>query len=131
MSNPLPVQTDQMIRRLAQIHGSTSLSVVSRRFPRLGPAEFGTGFQQAQFELACKQIPADIQVPPDADEIRITLRGALDSGMARPQLKQAVSDAVGAHALPVGWDFRIHFATQTSGNSSYQVNVFTDVRAAR
>jgi hypothetical protein len=130
MSNVLPAQTDQIIRRLAQIQGSVSLRVVTRRFPRFGPAELGTGFHQSQFEIACGQVPPAIKLPPDADEIRITLQGALDSGMARPQLKQAVCAAIAGPTLPAVWDFRVHFSNQTDGNSSYQVNVSSDIGAS-
>jgi hypothetical protein len=129
MSKTLCAQTSQIIRQLAQIDGAESLNVVARRFPRFGPAERGTGFHQAQFEIACQQLPDALAVPDDADEIRITLQGALDPGVARQQFKQDVHHIFEVPTPPKGWDLRVHFGSGAHGDASYQVNVFTDASA--
>ena len=117
----LLTETAQIVRQLAQFDGAAAMNVVARCYPRFAPAQGGTGLRQLQYEFACDHVPDALAVPPDADEITITLQGQVGAGTPRQEIRKSVKQALG---FSNGWDMRAYF-DDTQSVLSYQIKVFT------
>jgi len=125
MNDALLVDTHRIVAQLAQFQGAAVLNVVARCYPRFGPAEDGAGFRQFQCGFPCDDVPKTLEVPSDADEVAVTMQGALGEGIAKPEFRKAVEEAIATPALSGEWDVRVYFDSREQNSSGYQVKVFT------
>ena len=116
----------QIIRGLTTLPGGISVQVIAKRFPRLGPAEPGTGYMQKQQCFELKQLPADLPIPPGMDEILITMEGALDQAQSTLHLLAQVNDLLGAVSTTTCWDARTFFGNSMEFPRSYRIELFPD-----
>jgi hypothetical protein len=123
MSDPRSHQAELLVRGLAALPGSTAVNVVARKFPRLGPAEAGTGYQQDERRFACNALPDAIVMPGGMDEITITLQGVMADRDAVQAVRAQVSRLLSIPEVVDGWDSRARFA---ANDDRYQVTVFTE-----
>ena len=122
--NPLSVDTHRIVSQLAQFDGAAALNVVARCYPRVAPADGGTGFQQLRYDFPRDRIPEAMLLPGDA-EITITVQGALGNEVAKPLLKTAVEKVLTGPAGSNAWDARVYFDGHQQGGLMYEVKVFT------
>lgn len=122
--NTLSADTQRIVSQLAQFHGATALNVVARCYPRLAPAQGGHGLRQFECDFPFDQVPDALPVPGDADQVTITVKGALNDAIARPELTKAVEDILAAPATGA-WDARVYFDNRQQQQLGYQIKVFT------
>jgi len=123
--NSLSNQVSQIVQNLVGLQGSSDISIVSRRYPRIGPAESGVGYEEQSSHFTAATMPADVALPPDTDEVVIHLKGSLSSADLAGDLKQRVNDFMNEMEMMDTWDIRSHFHDQPS-NKAYQFTLFTN-----
>ena len=117
------LQAQLLVRGLAALPGGTAVNVVARKFPRLGPAEAGTGFEQEEKSFPCDRIPDSIPVPPNSDEIVITVQGVMNDPDIAETVRSQVDDLLSSPEMANYWDSRAKFGR---ADAHYQVTVFTE-----
>ena len=120
MNLPHLAGTVQILQQLASFDGADSINVVARSYPRTTPTQPDAGYREMQFNFPRDRVPESIDFPFDADEIIITLQGALGEEVTKPDLKRALRDAFDAETF-LGWDIRAYCGS----DASYRVKVFT------
>jgi hypothetical protein len=115
-------EVSQLLQALAVVPGLEALSVITKTFPHLGPAELGTGYRQSVLRFQPESVPTVVPIDPDAEEINIAGRGALSDERHRHQLVQQLRTSVSAAGA--AWDFRVHFPAGLGGGVKYELNVF-------
>jgi hypothetical protein len=121
----------QIIRGLTTLPGGISVQVIAKRFPRLGPAEPGTGYMQKQQCFELNHLPDDLPIPPGMDEILITMEGALDQAQSTLNLLSQVNDFLGAVSTTTCWDARTFFGNPMESPRSYRIELFPDLFSGR
>lgn len=118
-------QVPRIVRALARVDGGRAIDISEKTFPRIGPAEPGTGYRERTHH--CRpEAPVDPPISPEAEEIVITLRGAMpaqDVDVVRQMLDRVADES----ALGVGpeWETRIRVAPD-AGCHIYELVVFTN-----
>ena len=123
--NNLSNQVSQIVQTLVGLEGSSDISVVSRRYPRVGPAEPGVGFEEQSSHFSTSQMPQEVALPADTDEVVIQVKGALQQPDSATDLKQRVHQFVTEAEIGDTWDVRSHFGNVQSGRA-YQFTLFTN-----
>jgi hypothetical protein len=123
--NHISDQVSQIVQTLVGLEGSSDISIISRRYPRIGPAEPGTGFEEQTAHFHAGQVPADMPIPADMDEIVIRVDGSLSQPDLASELRKRVDDFVGESEIGKNWDVRSRFRDAQS-KRDYQFTVFTN-----
>jgi len=118
-------QVSHIVNALGGLAGSSDISIVARRYPRIGPAESGVGFEEKAFRFSTAAIPQELPVSADIDEVVIRVDGALTQPDQAHALRQRVSDLVTDEEMADSWDVRSHFRDAPS-RQEYQFTVFTN-----
>jgi hypothetical protein len=124
MSDYRSDQAELLVRGLAALPGGMAMNVVAKKFPRLGPAEAGTGYQQEERSFRCNEIPDPLPVPGGMDEIIITLQGVIKDPDAAQAVRSQVNHLLSRPELGNYWDSRAKFGR---ADDSYQVTVFSEL----
>jgi hypothetical protein len=125
--NHISDQVSQIVQTLVGLEGSSDISIVSRRYPRIGPAESGSGFEEQAARFSVGQIPAEMPIPSDIDEVVIRLEGSVSQPDLVSELRKRVDDFVGESGIGEHWDVRSKFRDAQS-KRDYQFTVFTNYR---
>jgi len=108
-----------------------SVSVVSKRFPRFGPAESGTGYHEEVSRFAAADVPTPLPVGQSADEVVITFNGRRAEPEAKRHLVDEVNDFLGTAGYAAEWDFRagtvIGADTSMDSATAFELTVFTSM----
>jgi hypothetical protein len=123
--NHITVQVSQIVQTLVGLEGSSEISIVSRRYPRVGPAEPGSGFEEQTAHFPISQIPADMPIPAQIDEVVIRVDGSLSQPDRANELRKRVHDFVDETGIGKNWDVRSRFRDVQS-KRDYQFTVFTN-----
>ena len=115
-----------IVQVLAASPGGTDVDVISKKFPRFGPAESGTTYEESKRSFRTTEIPAALSVPFDAEEIRITLHGVLPRPDVKDEVLTTVRAALASPCIDAHWDMRARFSHETQGPGPYEVTVFFD-----
>jgi hypothetical protein len=116
-------EVSQLLHALAIVPGLEALSVITKVFPHLGPAELGTGYRQSVLRFQPESVPTVLPIDPDAEEINIAARGALPDERHRDRLVQQLRRSVSVAGA--AWDFRVDFPVVLGGGMKYELAVFT------
>jgi len=118
-------QVSQIVQSLVGLQGSSDISIISRRYPRFGPAESGAGFEEQASHFSTAQMPANVALPPDTDEVVIHVNGSMSHTDLASDLRQRVDDFVREMEIGDAWDVRSHFHDHPA-NKTYQFTLFTN-----
>lgn len=116
-------QTDRIISALAQIPGGDSIRLTFKRYPRHGPGESETGYEEHEHCFPLNRLPQTLGMGPDAEAIVITLIGAWAGISGRRALLQEAWDRC-ADSLGDDWDIRLYMSEDPSGR--YELIVFSN-----
>jgi hypothetical protein len=117
-------QAFQIIHVLAELPGSAAINLTARKFPRFGPHETGTIFEEKSMSFAVNQLPEAVEVPADAEDVRITVSGALQQGSS-PNLVGQLNQFFAQNGMSDRWEVRGWVQPAPSANGrTYQVQVF-------
>jgi hypothetical protein len=114
----------RIIQRLADLPGSKQLSVHTRRYPRLGPAERGHGFEEHHWSMAADEDVAALSIPADAEDVVVTWLGAPSEMQIDDHIADTVIPAAAGSAFE--WEYRV--STRASADNEAPqlvVEVFT------
>jgi hypothetical protein len=114
-------QVKQIVSALASLPGSMAVNITSRKFPRLGPAEPGSGYEESQWSFPVSQLPEALAVPSDSEEIVITVQGSLPAPGTRDELVARLDSLLGPSGVGDQWDVRTHFSQVP--HSEYELQV--------
>jgi len=137
-------QAADILRGLCDFPGGKEVSIMSRRLPRVLPAEAGTGFLQEERSFALGDCPAEMPAElRGMDEVTITLFGEIPDGDAGAadishvidSARSLLSDAQAED----DWEIRskVKRPTGLEGDDAretrqaYQITLFADVHAMR
>ncbi len=116
-------EAQKIIQLLAELPGSTEINVTSKKFPRFGPHVTGTIYEERTCSFAAHQLPERLEVPADAEEVHITVHGALTA--------DAPADLLGKlneHFLETGmssaWGVRSYMRPPQQDRRPYELRVF-------
>jgi hypothetical protein len=125
--NDRSAEVIQILQSLATAPGLEAFRIVARTFPRAGPAEMSAGYRESVFRFGPGEVPDEVTIPPDAEEINIGLLGALPDDRAREHVVEQVRSSIFAAAgTGVTWDFRAEFPAGVGEQRlQYQLTLFT------
>lgn len=121
-------QVTELVRRLSEIPGSGKFSITVKQYPRFGPAESGSGYQKQVWSFQVQEGRADLNVPEGADEVIVSLQGAMPPDGTRSELLSRLSRLVNSVGSGTEWDYRFRTRGE-AGALDYQIDVFTAVHA--
>jgi len=122
-------QVVDLLHSLAAIPGSIELRLRARQFARLGPADPGSSYQERIDSFRPDHLPDSVDLPPDPDEIAVTVEGSLPDGTAADPIIDDLDDFVHAH-LGAEWDLRAHVPGCESSQRGFTFTVFMNHLAA-
>lgn len=131
MSQTRMDELSRIVQALAALPGSSAMNVVSRTFPRFGPAETGTPYREETRSFTADSIPEGLNVSADVEEIIITLEGTLPEAQAKDDLVERLNDLLGAPDMAGDWDLRARFTHAQSAQQAYELTVFRNPGAGR
>ena len=114
----------RIIRGLTTLPGGVSVEVLATKFPRLGPAEPGTGYQQEKQSFELDRLPDRLPIPSGMDEIVIMMQGAMAGADASLKLLAQVNDLLGSVQTNMCWESRTYFGNVQETPRSYKVELF-------
>jgi hypothetical protein len=124
MQDKLCEQASTILNALARFPGGTRFIVSARRYPRIGPADAGSTFQERNYTCTIANLAQVMAITSDADEVSITLEGAWPGSIGRCDLIESFTRILDERGLAIGWDVR---ARLVSGSASqYRLTVFND-----
>jgi hypothetical protein len=124
-------EVSRIVQVLASLPGSMAMNVISRKFPRLGPAEPGTTYQEETKSFASDSIPDGLRVPADVEEVVITLQGTLPQANARNELVNQLNEFFDTSEIAGGWDVRAKFSVQPTDGHAYELTIFKNPASGR
>jgi hypothetical protein len=130
IADPKYNEAAEIIRGLVTIPGGIELNVVAKKFPRRGPAECGSGYEQQEHTYLPGRLPDRLPVAPGMDEFVITLQGVLSASESPVTLMAQVDALLGNLRASTYWDSRTYFRNPPGASPIYQVTVFSDAYAA-
>jgi hypothetical protein len=119
-------QVARIVQTLVGLEGSSDISIISKRYPRCGPAEANCGYEEQTSKFSVASIPNDLLVPKDTDELVIRVDGLLPDPQRAGELKQQVNDFVVESEIGSHWDVRAKFKDAETSRA-YQFTVFTNM----
>ena len=125
-ADPRSSDAAEIIRGLTALPGSLSIQIVAKRFPRLGPAEAGTGYVQEERSFDSADLPDRVPIPDGMDEIIITLQGVLNDQHSTLALLAQINSLLGNVQASAAWDSRTFFQNALGCQHTYKVTVFSD-----
>jgi hypothetical protein len=126
-ADPQSHDAAEIIRGLSSLPGGISVQVTSKRFPRRGPAEPGTGFMQQEQSFDLHHLPDDLPIPGGMDEIIITMQGALDVEDSTLGLLTRVNSVLGSVSTSTCWEARTFLGATHVQPRPYKINLFTEL----
>ena len=124
------VQVRQIMQGLASLPGGGNVDVISRKFPRVGPAEPGTPYQVSTQSFPVQEIPAAPTLSQDTDEVIIRLSGTLDEPQKRDSLVDQLHALFGKPELRSKWDVRTSFRTNGYPQLTYELTIISSAQTA-
>jgi len=125
-ADPQSHDAAEIIRGLSSLPGGISVEVTSKRFPRLGPAEPGTGYVQEEQSFDLHHLPDDLPIPNGMDEIVITMQGTLDGEDSTLSLLTRVNSVLGSVSTNTCWEARTFLGATHTRPRPYKINLFTE-----
>ncbi len=125
MSDPRSQEVTQILHELVGLPGSEAVSVLARRFARYGPAESGMGYQEDVHSFEKDELPEELNLPLDSDEIVITCRGALPQPELATELMDEIERIRQSPCWSTGWDVRAHIPRRAEPARDYRLTIFT------
>ena len=125
-ADPRSNDAAEIIRGLTGLPGAISVQVIAKKFPRMGPAEPGTGYMQEERSFELDRLPDALPIPTAMDEIVITMQGALDDAEETIGLLSRVSGLLSTAHTSVCWESRTFFGDARERPRRYQVELFHD-----
>jgi hypothetical protein len=122
----LNAQLVQILDRLSSLPGRRELSVETKRYPRFLPAENGVGFQHKFWSFNGSEKPAqmDIDLPPDAEDVVVTWKGAVKAAETMGEITTLMGAAVMDQAFRSSWDYEVFTRQREPGVPQVVVRVF-------
>jgi hypothetical protein len=116
-------QVLELLGSLAQIPGSAQIQVRARRFSRVMPTQHAQYYQEVRASFPADDLPATISIPPNPDEIDVTVHGLLPADAAPAGVVGKLEDFVHDH-LGTQWDLRVDLPAAQSSDRDFHLNVF-------
>jgi hypothetical protein len=113
---------------LASLPGGGKVDVISRKLPRVGPAEANTGYIVSTRSFQVEEIPQQQQscssyVQPDSEEVIIRLRGRLEEPVKRSSLLNQLHQLFAEPDLRHHWDVRTYFKPNAQPELAYELMI--------
>jgi hypothetical protein len=121
MNDPRSEELSQLIHQLAELPGTMLFDVLEKTYPRFGPAEPGTPFQQETHRYTPDRIPAWLQIPESVEEVVVTVEGALSSDAQRRRITEVLQQ-ISEQCSAGHWDIRAWFEPSLH---NYRLEIFT------
>lgn len=130
-NSTLTAQVVQILDRLRSLPGQKELSVETKRYPRLLPAESGVGFEQKFWSFNGEETPTntDIAIPPDAEDVVVTWEGRVDSAESMGEISLMIGAAVSDLGMRASWDYEVFARQRETEDRQVVVRVFRDFSA--
>jgi hypothetical protein len=122
MQSNLHHQASTILDALAHFPGGTRFVVTAKRYPRIGPADSGTTYQERTYSCTIANLSQVLGITADADEVTITLEGAWPGPIGRCDLIESFTRILDERGLTIGWDVRARVSGATA--SEYCLTVF-------
>lgn len=116
-------QAFQIVHLLAGLPGSAEINIVSRKFPRFGPHAVGTTYEEKTCSFPVHSLPNQLELPPDAEEVHITLQGALHVD-APADLLGRLNQHLDESGMAQSWGVRSYMLPPQEDRRPYQLRVF-------
>jgi len=110
-------------RALARMPGSVAVNVTSKKYPRLGP----TGpcmYEERTRSFPSHAMPDSLGIPPGAEEVFITVQGAVPEPTPKSELVEKLNDLFGKPEIGPHWDARARFTKAEAERKHYELTVF-------
>jgi hypothetical protein len=107
------------------LEGSSDISIITKRYPRIGPAEAGTGYEEQTESFAANNVPTELPIFRRSDELIIHVKGKVSQPDLAPKLKAQIHELVGQPEIGLQWDVRWRFKALESSHA-YQFTFFTN-----
>jgi hypothetical protein len=117
----------KIIRRLSDLPGSKALSVQTRRYPRLGPAERSSGFQEDRWSMAADEEPAELSIPADTEDVLVTWLGVPNIPEIDQQITLAVDATINEAGGAMNWEYRVFTRSLAEKPEEVVVQIFNSV----
>lgn len=128
--NSLTQEVGRILQALATLPGGRDLDVFVRRFPRHDPASPWTTHEEQRWHLEPAQMPATLPIPENAEEIVITLKGALTANHDKPELNHKLDELFGASCIGTEWEVRTAFTEPRDAAGDYELTVFQNTNSS-
>ena len=125
--DPKTHEVQRLVDALTGVPGETGLEVLTRRFPRLGPAEPGTGYRESV--SAFEKGAAGRLDMSDVDEVVIKIHGRVDPSAGWGSVRDMIDNAMDAAGVESGWEVRARFDAADADSRAYEAVVFTNFLA--
>ena len=114
----------ELLGSLATIPGSAQIHLRARRFSRVMPTQQNQVYQEVRSSFRVDDLPQTIPMPPNPDEIDVTVQGLLPPDAQPEHVLGQVEDFVHDH-LGLEWDLRVDLPASQSGDRDFRLSVFT------
>ncbi len=115
----------ELIRRLSALPGTTSVSLTSKRYPRMFHAEEGVGYEERVWEFSTSEarVPDEVR---RADEVIVTFSGSLGGEQTKGDLLYSVSRVLNESPDDAGptWDYRVSVPDSVVTPNRYELTLF-------
>ncbi|MGA2442700.1 MAG: hypothetical protein ABSH08_17235 [Tepidisphaeraceae bacterium] len=126
----LTAQVAQILDRLCSLPDRKELSVETKRYPRLLPAESGAGFEQKFWSFNGKEWPRrKIAIPADAEDVVVTWKGGIDAAEVMGKVDTMMGAAASEMTLRASWSYEVLTQQGESEKPQVVVRVFRDFSA--
>lgn len=117
-------QADRIVHALAELPGSMLINITSKKFPRFGPASFGSTYEEKTRLIRVDSVPAKLEVPADAEEVSITLQGSLNEPANQADLVAKLHTLFHDSGIGAQWNVRAEIQEPREQQRPYQLKVF-------
>jgi hypothetical protein len=122
-SDTLSGHVSRIISRLSDLPGSKGLSVHTRRYPRIGPAERSSGFEEHHWSMTADEKPAELAIPADAEDVTVTWLGMASVGVDQ-QVADTIDQTIGEAGGAMSWEYRVFTRSQPEDAPELVVEIF-------
>jgi hypothetical protein len=124
-------QAAEILDRLFSLPCRQELSVQTRRYPRLLPAESGVGFQQTVWSFNEDHNSENVSnaIPADAEEVVFTWKSGIGTEEYTDQISEMVGVAFSELTLKSGWEYEVFLRHTEQDNRRVIVRIFQNYAA--
>ncbi|MGD0388674.1 MAG: hypothetical protein ABSC42_06925 [Tepidisphaeraceae bacterium] len=126
----LTAQVAQILDRLCSLPDRKELSVETKRYPRLLPAENGAGYEQKFWSFNGQETPRmKIAIPADAEDVVVTWKGGIDAAEVMGKVDTLMGAATSEMTLRASWNYEVCMRQSETESPQVVVRVFRNFSA--